>query len=225
MRARVLMALLGMAALTAPADSQAAVITGLYNTGVGPSGVALSAPDGTPNGLTDTHYKVVAPNTIDVPLNVDAVTYKHPSYVPNSLTSSWISNSPDGNPGWGLLTFETTFTLSGSTAGAQITGLWAVDNRAEIFLNGNDTGIGLPFGYDAFEALHPFSITNSSWFVVGTNTLSFGVIDDGPPLGLRVDGLAGSVPEPGTWAMMIIGFAGLGFMAYRRKSKPAFRLA
>lgn len=28
-----------------------------------------------------------------------------------------------------------------------------------------------------------------------------------------------AVPEPSTWAMMIIGFAGVGFMAYRRKSK------
>ena len=31
----------------------------------------------------------------------------------------------------------------------------------------------------------------------------------------------GSVPEPSTWAMMILGFAGIGFVAYRRKSKPA----
>jgi PEP-CTERM motif len=35
----------------------------------------------------------------------------------------------------------------------------------------------------------------------------------------------GSVPEPSTWAMMILGFCGVGFMAYRRKSKPSFRLA
>jgi len=30
-----------------------------------------------------------------------------------------------------------------------------------------------------------------------------------------------AVPEPSTWAMMILGFAGVGFTAYRRKSKPA----
>jgi PEP-CTERM motif len=29
--------------------------------------------------------------------------------------------------------------------------------------------------------------------------------------------IAGAVPEPSTWAMMILGFCGLGFMAYRRK--------
>ena len=28
-----------------------------------------------------------------------------------------------------------------------------------------------------------------------------------------------AVPEPSTWAMMILGFAGIGFMAYRRKTK------
>jgi hypothetical protein len=33
------------------------------------------------------------------------------------------------------------------------------------------------------------------------------------------------VPEPSTWAMMILGFAGIGFMAYRRKSKPAVTAA
>ena len=30
-----------------------------------------------------------------------------------------------------------------------------------------------------------------------------------------------AVPEPSTWAMMILGFAGVGFMAYRRKNNVA----
>lgn len=37
-----------------------------------------------------------------------------------------------------------------------------------------------------------------------------------------------AVPEPTTWAMMILGFLGVGFMGYRRSSKSAkasFRLA
>jgi hypothetical protein len=33
--------------------------------------------------------------------------------------------------------------------------------------------------------------------------------------------LATPVPEPSTWAMMLIGFAGLGFVGYRRTRKPA----
>jgi hypothetical protein len=33
--------------------------------------------------------------------------------------------------------------------------------------------------------------------------------------------VSGAVPEPSTWAMMLLGFAGLGFMAYRRTKKSA----
>jgi hypothetical protein len=32
-----------------------------------------------------------------------------------------------------------------------------------------------------------------------------------------VSGIASAVPEPSTWAMMILGFAGIGFMGYRRR--------
>jgi hypothetical protein len=34
-----------------------------------------------------------------------------------------------------------------------------------------------------------------------------------------------AVPESSTWAMMILGFAGVGFMAYRRKSKTSLMAA
>jgi hypothetical protein len=34
-------------------------------------------------------------------------------------------------------------------------------------------------------------------------------------------GNVSAVPEPSTWAMLLLGFGGVGFMAYRRKSKPA----
>jgi hypothetical protein len=34
-----------------------------------------------------------------------------------------------------------------------------------------------------------------------------------------------AVPEPSTWAMMILGFAGVGFMTYRRRNQAALRTA
>jgi hypothetical protein len=34
-----------------------------------------------------------------------------------------------------------------------------------------------------------------------------------------------AIPEPSTWAMMILGFAGVGFMAYRRRNQSALRTA
>jgi hypothetical protein len=47
----------------------------------------------------------------------------------------------------------------------------------------------------------------------------------GQATGIPVPLLTTDVPEPSTWAMMILGFCGVGFMAYRRKSKLSFRLA
>ena len=29
-----------------------------------------------------------------------------------------------------------------------------------------------------------------------------------------------AIPEPSTWAMMILGFLGVGFLGYRRRAKP-----
>ena len=45
------------------------------------------------------------------------------------------------------------------------------------------------------------------------------VHDSGNPSTLRIDGIASAVPEPATWAMMLIGFAAVGFTAYRRSRK------
>ena len=42
-----------------------------------------------------------------------------------------------------------------------------------------------------------------------------------PAAVLTLETSVAAVPEPATWAMMILGFAGVGFVAYRRKSKSA----
>jgi PEP-CTERM motif len=41
----------------------------------------------------------------------------------------------------------------------------------------------------------------------------------------EVDSFTAAIPEPSTWAMLILGFMGVGFMAYRRKGRSTFRLA
>ena len=38
-------------------------------------------------------------------------------------------------------------------------------------------------------------------------------------------GNVGAVPEPSTWTMMILGFLGLGFLAYRHQNKTALEAA
>jgi hypothetical protein len=46
-----------------------------------------------------------------------------------------------------------------------------------------------------------------------------------PAEGTQIIATVAAVPEVSTWAMMILGFAGVGFMAYGRKSKPALMVA
>jgi len=42
---------------------------------------------------------------------------------------------------------------------------------------------------------------------------------DGPDAGLRYGGVAfAAAPEPSTWAMLLLGFGGLGFVGYRKRS-------
>lgn len=64
--------------------------------------------------------------------------------------------------------------------------------------------------------------------ITGTGLFNFaGTVGNNGDTNVAVDAVqVASVPEPSTWAMMILGFVGLGFMAYRRKQNgPAFRVA
>ena len=49
-------------------------------------------------------------------------------------------------------------------------------------------------------------------------TFGYTLVADGPG-GFGFDlAIGGAVPEPSTWAMMLVGFAGLGFMGWRRQA-------
>jgi len=194
-------------------QSAQADVVDLFSTGVDSFGVALAGP----NGSVDTHYSVFSSSSGLIPTN-SAVTYFNPAYALNSTTSEWISNSLDGTPGNQTITFRTTFTVT--DAPALITALWGADNSGSIFLNGT-TVASLPAPgnpTDNFNNLHALSFVAD----IGTDTLDFVITDTGPPLAFRFEVTA--VPEPSTWAMLIIGFAGIGFAACRRQ-KPLVRLA
>ena len=74
---------------------------------------------------------------------------------------------------------------------------------------------------------------NSTTYIFRTNatdfnSLGFFGIIDGSTLSGRTympTGSVAAVPEPSTWAMVILGFAGVGFMKYRRKNKMALSVA
>ena len=88
-----------------------------------------------------------------------------------------------------------------------------VDPSQKFFSTGGDDD---PSNYRFFGATNPDGI--SSIFIANDGG---GIeVDD-----LQFGFLSSGVPEPSTWAMMLLGFAGIGFMAYRLKSKPALMAA
>jgi PEP-CTERM motif len=83
---------------------------------------------------------------------------------------------------------------------------------------GSTSGSILYFGfYDTGLTYTSVSFNNNSG---GADLFAFDDFSVG-----SLEQVSPSVPEPSTWAMMILGFAGIGFMAYRRKSKPALMAA
>ncbi len=63
------------------------------------------------------------------------------------------------------------------------------------------------------------SVTGTS---AGTCSFTVGLFADGALLATESDSIrvtGGAVPEPSTWATMMLGFAALGYMGYRRKAK------
>ncbi|SRR5258706_12709727 len=100
-------------------------------------------------------------------------------------------------------------------------------------------GFGTPFedaanfivgGLPAYDPTNIYSFNFNTGYSVPTQ-LHFGVIDqiytdNAGAYTIVVTQLAPAVPEASTWAMMILGFAGVGFLAYRRKQNgSALRLA
>ena len=67
--------------------------------------------------------------------------------------------------------------------------------------------------YFAFDAVSDPGLYQLNFVVQNFNS------GDPNPVGLDV----GAVPEPATWAMMIIGFLGLAFVGYRKSSTAPMR--
>jgi hypothetical protein len=132
---------------------------------------------------------------------------------------------------YSLFSDITFFSLSYNTA----------SNVPLFTLTSNETGVST-LGYPIHVTLSDPQ-TVSEWFLLldGQSTPGIGEAIDtfkNSPFFGTIDGAASNfanlmvqinnpgtwqvtaVPEPSTWAMMILGFCGVGFMAYRRKSKP-----
>jgi hypothetical protein len=214
MKTRLLLAAVAAVALAGAASAASAtpaVITGLFDTGVDALGNPLA------DGSLDTHWVLNGTGT--------PVVYTNPAYL---LTSDarFIAAQADGGYVVNPNTYSLTFTLVGlNPSSASLSGFFESDNFATGFLNGPQIVQDVQATvFSNFQSLTPFSAPSAD-FVSGLNTLSFVVTDTGPPSALLVSGLGGTAntsgtPEPASWALMLLGFGGLG-AALRAQRRPA----
>jgi hypothetical protein len=138
------------------------------------------------------------------------------------------------------------FLTSGSAAWmTTITGLTignTYDVNFKIAFEGGDTPLSqqvMTVGFDSGSSTgssqfvapaNPFNYWNiwlpeTKTFVATATSavVDFSVTDQINDMGLDAVSVTGAtVPEPATWAMMLLGFAGLGYAGYRRsKARPA----
>jgi len=120
-----------------------------------------------------------------------------------------------------------TFTFSSpiSAFGMYITGLQTdlVPQETLTFSDGATQTINTPTSTGGGGAFVGFTDVGQSISSVTYNATNDIVALDDVRFGNA--SAVSAVPEPSTWAMMLLGFAGLGFMAYRRKSEPALMAA
>jgi hypothetical protein len=136
---------------------------------------------------------------------------------------------------------DVIFFVPGSTTAALTNGFGAVFTDVDLanttsltFFDSANASLGtffVPAGTTAAESLSFLGVDFGSAVVsrvriasgnaaLGPNDgggLDLVVMDDflyGEPVAA-----VGAVPEPSTWAMMILGFAGVGFMTYRRQRR------
>jgi hypothetical protein len=133
-----------------------------------------------------------------------------------------------------LFASDTDFVTGGpyllAIGGSNSNGSGTVTGRAW----GGTSNTALQFsGANLFGTLGPFSGAAFSGTAVDTLTptvnpfsLTIGVAITRDTAGTSTgDFNMSAVPEPATWAMMMIGFVGVGFLAYRRRGQSRFRLA
>lgn len=187
--------------LLSTTETQAASLSGLYNTGVDDFGFALSM------GTDDPHYSMTGPAS---PAKV--TTYD--TWVVPPAGSAWIG--PDSYLA-GDYTYSLTFDLSGFyPESVSISGSWSTDNTGMIYLNGVYTGFSNT-SKNSWASLYSFTLNDG--FITGSNTLEFHVTNlpepTANPTGLLVANLNGQgspVPIPGAFWLLGTGLVGLAIL-------------
>lgn len=174
---------------------------------------AFAAATGASNPITFSGGSVPSDVSISVtnPFGPSAITNSPSAY----CGFQFCGGDTDGN-GWFLYVYEggATFTFSKpiDSFGAYFSGIQVQDTIDFTDSRGAQT-VNIPYGASGGMAFAGFTDFGQSITSVTVNA------------GLDIIGVddvlvVSTVPEPTTWAMMLIGFVGLGFAAYRLARQP-----
>ena len=198
-------------------------------------------------GSVDNSWSIICCGTNSPQLSYPAPAYADTSngtfpvgpWVLNTPSSQW--DTPD-NPlnnfrdplANGTYIYQTSFFSTGNLG--SITGQFAADNYvSSITLNGNTiySSSSTDNQYGGWTSFAYNGLLNT-----GLNLFDFTVVNAAQPpsiganpTGLNVDFLSANsivgtppAPEPSTWAMIILGFLGIGLVSYRRRGSLNFRI-
>ncbi len=95
-----------------------------------------------------------------------------------------------------------------------VTGLFGLTGKV---VNGQVELFATSYGLNELSPSYLYEITDNLSAVTIANGESFTTLYSAPSdVSIRGVSFAPSVPEPSTWLMMLMGFAGLGFASYRK---------
>lgn len=134
--------------------------------------------------------------------------------LPYSSNSVYPVNGTGGNDAGAFQTAILAGTILGTGADVQLT--VGSDDDALVYLNGKYVGGNPGVHSTETSVLDLGGLTGSSSLLIFyADRAQVGAVLDVGLTGATVS----AVPEPSTWAMMLLGFCGLGFMAYRNKTR------
>lgn len=130
-----------------------------------------------------------------------------------------------GNPTITVSNITTGFSLISTSAGSTLPN--GAIGHFEYGFTCSGCGPGASSPLAGPLSFHVAGVTISSFDDPnsGGNLFSADIIGNNGKTGVVAANTVPAVPEPSTWAMMILGFCGLGVLTYRRKNRPALSAA
>lgn len=170
----------------------------------------------------------------------NGVTYAGMAGIQSNGSAWGFTNAPDGTQTAFLQSYSGVYPQGGSVSfsSSLITSLISGQQYdLSFYVEGRSYMGGSPYSVDIAGATSSFGAPGTSaWtlenllFTASADplTITFSVApQSSTDISIGLDKVnISAVPEPATWAMLLIGLAGVGFMAYRRKQTgPQFRFS